>query len=216
MGRKLTAVRPAIPQWITSLGTAAASRPRAERGPARVFREDWKETVAATPVTQEHVANPDLVLTVHGPGRGGVKKSHHDQPADDPYYIWSGDTTSPWAVSLRHRSGPIDLSGPARIRWRAKQSGFHELRPIVQVGEEQWLVAEQSDGPSADWREREFAVPELTWRALDITRIVEGRAVEKPDLSRVLAVGVTDLRAGGGTPASSRLDWIEVYGTARP
>jgi hypothetical protein len=163
-------------------------------------------------VTQAHVANPDLVLTVHGPGRGGVKKSHHDQPADDPYYIWSGDTPSPWAVSLRHRSGPLDLSGPARIRWRAKQSGFHELRPIVQVGEGQWLVAEQSDGPSADWREREFAVPELTWRALDITRIVEGRTVEKPDLSRVLAIGVTDLRAGGGTPASSRLDWIEVYG----
>ena len=140
-----------------------------------------------------------------------MKKSHHDQPADDPYYIWSGDTTAPWAVSLRHRRGPIDLSGPARIRWRAKQSGFHELRPIVQVGPEQWLVAEQSDGAAADWREREFRVSELTWRALDITRIVEGRAVEKPDLSKVLAVGVTDLRAGGGTPASSRLDWIEVY-----
>lgn len=215
MGRKLTAARPAIPQWITTLGTAAASQPTPERAHARVFREDWKETPAATPVTQEHVANPDLILTVHGPGAGSVKKSHHDQPADDPYYIWSGDTTSPWAVSLRHRGGPIDLSGPARIRWRAKQSGFHELRPIVQVGAEQWLVAEQSDGASADWREREFAVPELTWRVLDMTRIVEGRAVEKPDLSRVLAVGVTDLRAGGGTPASSRLDWIEVYGGRR-
>ena len=179
--------------------------------PVRAFREDWKETPAATPVTQEHVANPDLILAVHGPGRDRVKKSHHDQPADDPYYIWSGDTTAPWAVSLRHRRGPIDLSGPARIRWRAKQSGFYELRPIVQVGPEQWLVADESDGPSADWREREFRVSELTWRVLDITRIVEGRAVEKPDLSRVLAVGVTDLRAGGGTPASSRLDWIEVY-----
>jgi peptidoglycan/xylan/chitin deacetylase (PgdA/CDA1 family) len=211
MGRKLTRARPPIPEWITSMG-ATVSRPQADPAHPRLFREDWKETPAATPVTQDHVANPDLMLSVHGPGRAGVKKSHHDQPADDPYYIWSGDTTAPWAVSLRHRSGPIDLSGPARIRWRAKQSGFHELRPIVQVGAEQWLVAEQSDGASADWREREFAVPELTWRALDITRMVEGRAVAKPDLSRVLAVGVTDLRAGGGTPASSRLDWIEVYG----
>jgi peptidoglycan/xylan/chitin deacetylase (PgdA/CDA1 family) len=211
MGRKITATRPPIPEWITRVSTDAASRPRADRATPPVFREDWKETPAATPVTQDHVANPDLVLTVHGPGRDGVKKSHHDQPADDPYYIWSGATTTPWAVSLRLQRGPIDLSGPARIRWRAKQSGFHQLRPIVQVGPEQWLVAEQSDDAAADWREREFFVAELTWRALDIMRIVEGRVIEKPDLSRVLAVGVTDLRAGGGTPASSRLDWIEVY-----
>ena len=118
-----------------------------ERARPPAFREDWKETPAATPVTQEHVANPDLILTVHGPGRDGVKKSHHDQPADDPYYIWSGDTTAPWAVSLRHRRGPIDLSGSARIRWRAKQSGFYELRPIVQVGPEQWLVADAERWP---------------------------------------------------------------------
>ncbi len=215
MGRTLTGTKPPIPEWMTRIGTDALSRPRAERAHPPAFREDWKETPAATPVTQEHVANPDLILAVHGPGRHGVKKSHHDQPADDPYYIWSGDTTAPWALSLRHRRGPIDLSGSARIRWRAKQSGFYELRPIVQVGPEQWLVADASDGPAADWREREFPVSDLTWRVLDITRIVEGRAVERPDLSRVLAVGVTDLRAGGGTPASSRLDWIEVYEARR-
>jgi hypothetical protein len=175
-----------------------------------VFREDWKETPAATPATQDHVANPDLVLTLHGPGRDSIKKSHHDQPADDPYYIWSGDTKAPWAISLRHRAGPIDLSGRSRVRWRAKQSGFHELHLIVQIGEQQWLVSDQSDGPSPDWREREFALANLTWRTLDINQIVEGRAVERPNLSKVLAIGVTDLRAGGGTPASSRLDWIEV------
>ncbi len=216
MGRKLTQSRPPVPQWITSIGDAAATRSRGQSAAARpslVFREDWKETPAATPVTQEHVANPELILSVHGPGRDRVKKSHHEQPADDPYYIWSGDTTAPWAVSLRHRRGAMDLSGPARVRWRAKQSGFHELRLIVQVDHKQWLVAEQSDGASADWRERDFGIADLTWRTLDITRIVEGRPVEKPDLSKVLAIGVTDLRAGGGTPASSRLDWVEVYGT---
>ena len=185
----------------------------AQGRPGVAFREDWKETPAATPVTQAHVANPDLLLSVHGPGADLVKKSHHDQPADDPFYVWSGDTTAPWAISLRHRRGSIDLSGQARIRWRAKQSGFHELRLIVQIDDKQWLVADQSDGPSADWRERDFPIADLGWRTLDIARITEGRVVERPDLSRVLAIGVTDLRAGGGTPASSRLDWIEVYGT---
>lgn len=180
--------------------------------PGLAFREDWKESPAATPVTQAHVAHPDLLLNVHGPGRDLVKKSHHDKPADDPFYIWSGDTTAPWAVSLGHRGGSIDLTGQARVRWRAKQSGFHELRLIVQVDDTQWLVADQSDGPSVDWRERDFPIADLRWRTLDITRIVEGRPVEKPDLSSVRAIGVTDLRAGGGTPASSRLDWIEVYG----
>ena len=151
-------------------------------------------------------------MSVHGPGAALVKKSHHDQPADDPFYIWSGDTTAPWAVSLRHRGGSVDLSGQARVRWRAKQSGFHELRLIVQVDDKQWLVSDQADGSSNDWRERAFSIADLTWRTLDITRIAEGRPVDKPNLSSVLAIGVTDLRAGGGTPASSRLDWIEVYG----
>jgi peptidoglycan/xylan/chitin deacetylase (PgdA/CDA1 family) len=218
MGRPLTATRPAVPDWIA--GGQTGVRPGSDRGqtppaPGLLFREDWKETPAATPVTQAHVANPDLRLTLHGPGQDRVKKSHHDQPADDPYYVWSGDTTAPWALSLRHRRGPVDLSGRARVRWRAKQSGFHELRLIVQVGEQQWLVSDQSDGASADWRERAFVVADLTWRSFDIGRIAEGRVVERPDLSRVLAVGVTDLRAGGGTPASSRLDWIEVYGARR-
>ena len=214
--RRLTVSRPPLPEWVTAAATTGGSPPRVEPAPPpRAFREDWKETPAATPVTQEHVANPDLVLALHGPGRHGVKKSHHDQPADDPYYIWSGDTTAPWALSLRHRRGPVDLSGPARVRWRAKQSGFHELRLIIQVDATHWLVADQSDGASADWREREFSIRNLTWRSLDITRIVEGRPAERPDLAGVLAIGVTDLRAGGGTPASSRLDWIEVYGGLR-
>jgi peptidoglycan/xylan/chitin deacetylase (PgdA/CDA1 family) len=208
MGRKLTLQRPTVPDWITNTSTNGTVQAR----PALLFREDWKETPAATPATQDHVANPDLVLTLHGPGRESIKKSHHDQPADDPYYIWSGDTKAPWAISLRHRRGPIDLSNQGRVRWRAKQSGFHELRLIVQIDDKQWLVSDQSDGPSPDWRERELSIADLTWRTLDITNIVEGRPVERPNLTKVLAIGVTDLRAGGGTPASSRLDWIEVYG----
>ncbi|MBI5008171.1 MAG: hypothetical protein HZB98_00620, partial [Bacteroidia bacterium] len=36
--------------------------------PALFFREDWKEIPAATPVTQKHVANPDLLLGLYGPG----------------------------------------------------------------------------------------------------------------------------------------------------
>lgn len=84
--------------------------------PGVLFREEWREIPAVTPVTQEHVANPDLIMTRHGPGEAKIRKSHHDQPADDPYYVWSGETDANWAISLRHARLAIDLTGKAKIR----------------------------------------------------------------------------------------------------
>ena len=65
---------------------------------------------------------------------------------------------------------------------------------------------------SEDWREREFIVADLSWRRLDIEKVIEGRHVNAPDLSRVVEIGFTDLMTGGGSDACSRLDWIEVWG----
>ncbi|HWR51998.1 MAG TPA: hypothetical protein VN428_12875 [Bryobacteraceae bacterium] len=188
----------------------------AQDRPGLFFREDWKELPAALPVTPEHIANPDLVMTLHGPGTAGIKKSHHDKPADDPFYIWYGDCTANCALSLRHKTAFVDLTGLAKIRWRSKQSGFRELRIIVKLANGTWLVSDASDGPSEDWRVREFNIPDIRWRKLDIKTVIEGAWVEKPDLSRVDEIGWTDLRRGGGTPSSSRLDWIEVYGKPVP
>jgi len=175
-------------------------------------REDWRETPPATPITQAHVASADLELMVMGPGAAGIKKSHHDQPADDPYYVWSGDATGTWAVALRTRRAALDLSRGGAIRWRSRQSGFRQLHPIVQLEDGRWLVADQADAASEQWRVHEFATADLTWRTLDVSTIVEGRPVNRPSLARITAVGFTDLMRGGGTPASSRLDWIEIYG----
>jgi len=184
----------------------------AQDRPGLFFREDWKKTPPETPVTQAHVANPELVLSLYGPGKSGIKKSHHDKPADDPYYIWMGECPANCALSLRHKSGFVDLTGQARIRWRSKQSGFHALRIILKLADGTWLIADQSDGPSEDWRVREFNVSDIRWRRLDIRKVVEGAWVDRPNLSRVAEIGWTDLMPGGGTPASSRVDWIEVYG----
>jgi hypothetical protein len=201
----------ALALWPLVL-SAAEPPPR----PGLFFREDFRETPAATPVTQEHIANTDLILSRHGPGEAMLKKSHHDRPADDPFYVWSGDTKANWAVSLRHRGAFVDLTGQAKIRWRAKQSGFRQLRLIVKMADGRWLVSDQADGESADWRITEFNVADLRWRLLDIKTVTEGRWEPKPDLSRVDEIGFTDLMPGGGTPASSRLDWIEVDGGAVP
>ena len=188
----------------------------AQDRPPLAWREDWKETPAALPITQEHVANADLILELHGPGRDGIKKSHHDTPKDDPYYVWSGECRGAWAVSLRHRSAWVDLTGLGRVRWRARQEGFRRLRLILRLADGRWLVSDQSDDHSRDWRVREFNLGDLRWRRLDIEKVVEGPWVENPDLGRVEAIGFTDLMSSGGTPASSRLDWIEVWGKLTP
>jgi hypothetical protein len=184
----------------------------AEDRPPLFFREDFKETPAETPITQEHIANPKVVLALYGLGRDGIKKSHHDKPADDPFYVWSGTANGNWLVSLRERSSAVDLTGQAKIRWRTKQAGFRELRIALKLANGAWVVSDASDPASNDWREREFNLQDIRWRALDIKTIIERRWVEKPDLSRVAEIGWTDLMTGGASDACSRLDWIEVYG----
>ncbi len=187
-----------------------------EGRPGLFFREDWKETPAEIPVSQNHVANDNLLLSLHGPGQEALKKSHHDKPADDPFYVWSGLAEGNWAVSLRHKSNDVDLTGQSKIRWRSKQAGFRELRIILKLADETWLVSDVSDPPSLDWRIREFNVAGIRWRSLDIKTVVEGRWVDNPDLRRVVEIGFTDLMRGGQSNACSRLDWIEVDGKPVP
>jgi len=198
--------------WMMLVAVPLATAPVDPARPGLFFREDWKETPAETPATQQHVANGDLVLSLHGPGKTGIKKSHHDKPVDDPYYIWSGTAKGNWAVSLRHKDAFVDLTGMAKIRWRSKQAGFRQLRIVLKPAGGQWLVSEECDGPSNDWREREFNVSDIRWRRLNIETVVEGAWEPKPELGRVDEIGFTDLMAGGQSAACSRLDWIEVYG----
>jgi hypothetical protein len=180
--------------------------------PGLFFREDWKEIPAETPVNQNHVSNPDLILGLYGPGRDSIKKSHHDTPADDPYYIWSGLCTGNWAVTLKHREHLADLTRHSRITWRTKQYGFRELHIVLKLADGTWLVSEQSDPASLDWRIREYNIMDLNWYSLDIETVTEQQRVADPDLSRVEEIGFTDLMPGGKSAACSRLDWIEVYG----
>ena len=186
----------------------------AQYRPSLYFREDWAESPPATPVTQQHVANDALVLGLYGPAADSIRKSNHERPADDPFYVWSGLCTDNWAVSLKKSDSYVDLSEYAKVVWRSKQSGMRNLRLILKLADGTWLVSDAYDGSSSDWRVHQFNIADIAWYALDISTMVEGRPVVDPDLTRVEEIGFTDLMRGGGTPASSRLDWIEVYGRA--
>ena len=198
------------------LACAQSSKPAEAVRPPLLFREDFKETAAATPITQEHLTNPNVLLGMYGPGRLGLKKSHHDTPADDPFYVWDGTCEGNCAPTLRDKASYANLTGLAKIRWRTKQSGFRRLHLVVKLAGGAWLVSDPVEGASTDWRESEIPIRDLHWRQLDIRTLVEGAAVERPDLSRVDEIGWTTLMTGGGTPASSRVDWIEVYAGAVP
>lgn len=180
--------------------------------PGLFFREDWKDTPAATPVTQLHVFNKDLLLGLYGPGCDSIRKSHHEAPVDDPYYIWSGLCLGNWAVTLKHTKSFVDLTGYARILWRSKQAGLRCLHIVLKLADGTWLVSSQEDCISKDWRVTEFNLMDLNWYTLNIKSVIEVKPVKDPDLSKVDEIGFTDLMPGGGSDACSRLDWIEVYG----
>jgi hypothetical protein len=184
--------------------------------PGLFFREDWNAKEPFEEVDQGHVANADLLQSLWGPGKSGIKKRHHGTDAD-PYYIWSGACPANWALTLRHKTSYADLTGRSKIRWRTMETGFRRLHIILKLADGTWLVSEESTGASRDWKESEFLMVDLHWRKLDIENVIEGFAVEKVDLSRVDEIGFTDLMRGmpsppgSSSPASSRLDWIEVY-----
>ena len=131
--------------------------------PSLLYREDWQEIPAATPVTQKHISHEDLILNLYGSAKESLKKSHHDKPADDPYYVWSGKCLSNWAVTFSHRRFLVDLRGIAKIRWRTKQSGLRRLHILLKLEDGTWLVSEGSEGASKDWKVSEFNLRDIKW-----------------------------------------------------
>ena len=186
--------------------------------PGLLFREDFKEIPAEIPVSQKHIANPNVIFSTYGPAQDSLKKSHHDKPIDDPYYLWSGLCLDSWAVSFKHKDAYADLSSFAKIKWRTKQAGFHTLRIILKLSDGRWVISDQLDGPSKDWRVNEFNISDINWWLLDIKTIKELKpiSIDQIDLSKVDEIGCTDLTKGGKSNACSRLDWIEVYAGSIP
>ncbi len=182
--------------------------------PGLFFQEEWKEIPAEIPLNQKHVANTDLTVQLYGPGLDSLKKSNHDKPVDDPFYVWSGLCLENWMVSLKHKTKNVDLTAFAKIKIRSKQSGLRQLRITLKLANGDWLVSDQSASPSKDWRISEFNIQDIVWYQLDPKRVAEIGVANKPDLSNVMEIGFTDLMPGGRSKACSRLDWIEVYGQA--
>jgi hypothetical protein len=180
--------------------------------PGLFFREDWKEIPAEIPLNQNHVENSELIVQLYGVGMDSLKKSHHENPIDDPYYVWSGLCLGNWMVTVKHKTKNVDLTEFAKIKIRTKQSGLRELRISLKLANGDWLISDQSVGSSKDWKITEFNIQDIVWHNLDANRITETGVADNSDISNVEEIGFTDLMPGGESRACSRLDWIEVYG----
>ncbi|MCZ2152593.1 MAG: hypothetical protein LC114_01640, partial [Bryobacterales bacterium] len=54
--------------WILIAVCSATAFAQQRERPGLFFREDWVESPSHLPVTQQDVANPALILSLHGPG----------------------------------------------------------------------------------------------------------------------------------------------------
>jgi len=185
--------------------------------PPLFLREDFTNEPEETPITLASLVNKDLLIATYGPGKDMVAKSHHASPKDDPSYVWLGSCTQVCGFTLRKKDAAVDLTGLAKIRWRSKQTGFHQLRLMLKLADGTLLVSSGFEGASNDWRESELPIADQRWRKLDAKVMNDGAWVEAPDLSKVDEIGWTDLAPGsghgtGGAVGSSRVDWVEVYG----
>lgn len=169
-------------------------------------------------ITQADMTNQNVEVRLYG-DKAHVEEVQHAVPKTEGTYVWTGLCESSCALALRDKDNYVDLSSPvAKIRWKSKQAGFHMLRPIIRLASGAWLAGDYADGYTADWRESDIPVADIRWRQFDAKTALttgNGQWMEHVDLTKVDEIGFTDLQAGSGHGAggSSRVSWLEVYGT---
>ncbi len=199
--------------------------------PQLLLREVWQQPPHTGPlddenrrITPQALTNKDLELHLYGVDARDIQVTEHNGVPD----LWTGFTTSPVALTLRHKTAYLDLTGLARMRWRTRTENLHALHPVVKLADGTLLAGSQTfSSPQrrmvgANAFSGDFVVSEVTfddqrWFQLDPTKVIVLKEVGNPDLSRVDEIGFVDLMPGGGHgfAGCSNVSWIEVYATAR-
>jgi hypothetical protein len=199
--------------------------------PALLFREVWQQPPHSGPlddenrrITPQALTNPDLELRLYGTDARNIQVTEHNGIPD----LWTGFTTSPVALTLRHKSSYLDLTGLTRMRWRTRTENLHVLHPVVKLANGALLAGSQtfsspqrpmagSNAFSGNFVVSEVTFDDQRWFQLDPVKVVTLKEVGNPDLSRVDEIGFVDLMPGGGHgfAGCSNVSWIEVYATPR-
>jgi hypothetical protein len=196
-----------------------------------VLKVDWQAVPGVTgtrpgvpnqvPVEQGNVIDANVELQKYGAGKQLLTANN------DPSSVWSGECEGPFAITFRHKGSYLDLTGPAKIRWTTKTSGFHVVRPVLKLADGTMLVGDYTSSNLPMLAMTEFPIGTIRWIKLDPTRVVTVNTpggsngeiwVNNPDLSKVDEVGFADLMPASGHGAGGyiHLGSIEVYGKAVP
>jgi len=207
---------------VSAQPPAAPGAPAADAPKVRLlFREAWKQQPDGKqhPVTPEVVSNPSLELKLYGASAKEILVTGNNTEPDGIVWLFNGLTTTPIAVTLRHKDTYLDLSGAAKIRWTIRTSGFHAARPLVKLADGTWLIGDRADVSLAYFNEDEFAPSTIRWLPFNIDRVVtknqtDGQWINNPDLTKVDEVGYADLMpsSGHGFGGWASLGPIAVYG----
>ena len=223
---------PALTLFAQQRGAAPAAAPAAPKTAKLIFRETFKGPQAgrerSTALKATDVDNANVQMTLLGPG-ANAKPDHESgllmnqgddeaKPGTNMSFIWSGVTEGNWAVMLKDKNNMLDLTGPAKIRWRHRPRSFHVLRPLVKLADGTIFIGDYGEPGSSYWRETEFYLEDIPrWRAMNPMTADMARAAvwqKSIDLSKVDEIGFTDLSggAGHGAEGNSAIDWLEVHG----
>ena len=172
-------------------------------------------------VQQGHITDPNVEIRQYGAATKLLTAN------GDPSSVWSGEVDAPFAVTFHQKNNFIDLTGPAKIRWVTKTSGFHVVRPVVKLADGTLMVGDFTSMNVPMLASTEFPIATIRWVKLDPMRVVTVSSpgnsnneiwVQNPDLSKVDEVGFADLMpaSGHGTGGYIQLGPIEVYGRLVP
>jgi hypothetical protein len=191
-----------------------------------LFHEAWAMPMAQ-PMVQESLANQFLTLHIYG-NADEIRKTMH--PTEG--YTYTGETTTNWAITVSDKTKLWDLSRDGRMRLKTRNSGYRFTHIVIKTSDGKYYVSEEGSGESTAWIETDYILSNLRWRNLMMTdtptnasnrrqpnpkRVpIIPTSVGTPDLTKVDEIGFSDLMAGGWIPATTRVNFFEVYGKAIP
>ena len=162
--------------------------------PPLLFREVWQQPPHTGPLNDENrritpqaLTNADLELRLYGTDARNIQVTEHNGVPD----LWTGFTTSPVALTLRHKGAYLDLTGLTRMRWRTRTENLHVLHPVVKLADGTLLVGSQtfsspqrpmvgSNAYSGNFVVSEVTFDDQRWFQLDPVKVVTLKEVGEP------------------------------------
>ena len=119
--------------WAIGLSAYAQQQQDNSKAIPLFFRETFKAPPVASEdvnFTEQLASSPNLEIKLYGPGahaqpdhESGLRLANRgDGLPGSPVvsWMWSGMTEANWAVTMRDKGNYVDLTGPAKIRWRIR------------------------------------------------------------------------------------------------